>query len=147
MPIIGVWAATDTLVRRGGPPGRDNLFFYVIPLSDMLVFATLMYFAFRQRRNSPAHKRLIYIATSGLLIAAVARWTWGFVHRQAPHAAYVVYAFLAVLVLYDLWATHKVHRVTAWASAFLIFVYEIRLPIGRTAAWHSFAAWVQAIAS
>jgi hypothetical protein len=147
MVVIGVVAGTDSLVRRAGPVGRDPLFFYIIPLSDMLVFATLIVFAFRNRLNPPAHKRLIFVATSGIMIAAIARWPWSFVHRSAPHAAFVVYGFLAVLMIYDLWATRKVHPATLWASTFLIFVYQIRLPIGRTAAWHAFAAWVQALAS
>jgi hypothetical protein len=49
MVVLGVLAATDSLVRHGGPPDRDNLFFYIIPLTDMLIFATLILFAFRAR--------------------------------------------------------------------------------------------------
>jgi hypothetical protein len=72
MVVLGVLAATDSLVREAGPPGRDPLFFYVIPLSNMLVFATLIFFAFRARSNPPAHKRLILLATLALLVAAIA---------------------------------------------------------------------------
>jgi|SRR5215470_4959492 len=147
MVIVGVMAATDALVRRAGPVGRDPLSFYIIPLTDMLVFATLIVFAFRNRLNAPAHKRLIYVATSGILIAAIGRWPWSFVHRNpAQHAAFGVYGFLLVLMIYDLWATRKVHRATLWASAFLIFVYQVRLLIGKTAVWHTFASWAQALA-
>jgi len=144
MVVVGTLAATDSLVRRAGPAGRDVLFFYIIPLSDMVVFSTLIAFAFHNRKNPAVHKRLIYIATSCILIAAIARWPWVYVHRNAAHASYVVYAFLALLWIYDWWATRKVHRATLWASALLIFVFEIRLVIGQTAAWHSFASWVQA---
>jgi hypothetical protein len=28
----------------------------------------------------------------------------------------------------------------------MIFVYVVRIPIGKTGAWHAFAAWVQSIA-
>jgi hypothetical protein len=28
----------------------------------------------------------------------------------------------------------------------MIFVYAVRIPIGRTQAWHAFAGWVQAVA-
>src|SRR3981081_2457090 len=83
MVILGVLAATDSLVREAGPPGRDPLFFYVIPLSNMLVFATLIFFAFRARSHPPAHKRLILLATLALLVAAIARWPWAMVHRKA----------------------------------------------------------------
>ena len=84
MVVLGVLAATDSLVREAGAARRDPKFFYIIPLTDMLVFATLVYFAFRNRFNAAAHKRLLMIATTGLMIAAVARWPWAFVHRQNP---------------------------------------------------------------
>jgi FtsH-binding integral membrane protein len=146
MVVLGVLAATDSLVREAGPAGRDPKFFYIIPLTDMLVFATLVFFAFRARSNSTAHKRLILVATSSLMIAAIARWPVAIVHRNAPRAALVSYILLLMLVAYDLWSTRKVHRATLWASGFLIFVYQIRLPIGKTAAWHAFASWVQSLA-
>jgi len=146
MVMLGVLAATDSLVREAGPAGRDAKFFYIIPLTDMLIFATLTFFALRARRNPPAHKRFIFVATTALLIAAIARWPIGFVFRNAPAAALISYGFLILLVGYDLWSTRKVHRATLWAGAFLIFVQQIRLPIGKTAAWHAFASWVQSLA-
>lgn len=146
MVILGVLAATDSLVREGGPAGRDARFFYIIPLTDMLVFAILIFFAFRFRSNSPAHKRLILVATIGLSIAAIARWPLVMVYRNAGRAALFSYIFLLFMVAYDLWSTRKVHRATLWAGALLIFVQQIRPPIGNTAAWHAFAGWVQSLA-
>ena len=143
MVILGVLAATDSLGRAGGPPGRDVQFFYIVPLTDMLIFATLIFFALRARRNPQAHKRLIIVATIGLSIAAIARWPFAMVFRNAVMAAYLSYIFLIVLVAYDLWSTRKVNRATLWAGSFLIFVQQIRIPIGKTAAWHAVASWVQ----
>jgi len=143
MIILGPLAATDSLIRGAGPAGRDAQFFYIIPLTDILIFATLTFFAYRARSNPPAHKRLILVATTALLIAAVARFPMGFVNRKAPVAALLTYVFLFALAFYDYWSTRKIHRATLWASAWLIFIQQIRLPIGKTAAWHAFAAWVQ----
>ncbi len=143
MIVLGPMAATDSLIRRAGPPGRDTQFFYIIPLTDILIFAPLILLAFRLRSNPPTHKRLILVATTSLLIAAVARWPIDFVYRKAPAAALLTYVFLLILAAYDYWSTRKIHPATLWASAYLIFVQQIRLPIGRTAAWHAFAAWVQ----
>jgi len=109
----------------------------------MLNFAVLIGFAFRARFNPAAHKRLILIGTIALMIAALARWPIAFLYMRAPVATFVSYAFLLMLVAYDLWSTRKVHRVTIWASVFLIFVQQIRMPIGKTAAWHAFAGWAQ----
>jgi hypothetical protein len=145
MVILGVLAATDSLARNSGPPGSDPKFFYIIPLTDMLIFATLIFLAFRFRSSPATHKRLILVGTVALMIAAIARWPiWN--HRDPITAALTSYIFLLILLSYDLWSTRKVHRATIWAGTFLIFVQQIRIPIGKTAAWHSFATWVQSLA-
>jgi len=146
MVVLGVLAATDSLVREAGPVGRDPKFFYIIPLSNMVVFGTLVFFAFRARFNPTAHKRLILLATLALMIAAIARWPLALVHRNPFRAALVSYIFIAILVAYDLWSTRKIHRATISAGAFLIVIEQIAPPIGHTAAWHTFASWVQTVA-
>jgi len=146
MVVLGVLAATDSLVREAGPVGRDPKFFFIIPITDVLLFGTLIFFAFRNRFNPAAHKRLIFVATSGLLIAAIARWPVAFLYRNAARAGFAVYLFLLILMAYDLWSTRKIHRATLWASAFLVFVFQVRIPIGNTAVWHAFATWVQHLA-
>lgn len=146
MVVLGVMVATDSLVRSAGPVGRDPRFFYIIPLSNILVFAVVIFFAFRARSNPPAHKRLILIATTALLVAAIARWPWAMVHRKPPMAELVSYTFLLMLGAYDLWSTRKLQRATLWAGMFLVFVEQIAPPIGHTAAWHAFAGWVQSAA-
>ncbi|HEV2399033.1 MAG TPA: hypothetical protein VGS27_18955 [Candidatus Sulfotelmatobacter sp.] len=145
MVIVGWMAATDRLVRGSAPPGADTYRFYLTPVTDMVIFGALIFFAYRLRHDSSAHKRLIYIATVGLLIAAIARFPSRWLFHDGLHAGIASYPFLVLLIAYDLWSTHKVHRATLWASGFLIFVQLSRVPIGKTAAWHSFAAGVQSI--
>jgi FtsH-binding integral membrane protein len=146
MAVVGPWAATDRLVRGAARPGQDPYFFYIIPLTDILNFSVLILFAYLFRRDPATHKRLIYIATVSLLIAPLARWHWTYTLHQPAHAAYVTYSLLAMLAVYDLWSTHRLQRATVWASAFLIFIQQIRLVVGATAPWHHFAAWVQSVA-
>lgn len=145
MVVLGVLAGTNSLARGFAPPGLDAATFYVIPITDMLIFPTLIFFAFRDRFNPPAHKRFILIATLALMIAPIARWPWAVVNGNPIASALIVYLYLLFLVVYDLWSIHKVHRATLWGGAFLIFVQQIRVPIGKTAAWHAFAAWAQSI--
>jgi len=145
MVVLGVMAGTDSLVRHAGQLdsfARDPKAFYLVPLTDMLLFATFIYFAFRNRRDSPAHKRYIYIASTTLMVAAIARWPLAFSARNVSVAGLLSDIFLLLLVAYDLWSTRKIHRATLWAGALLIFIQQIRLPLGKTALWHSFADWV-----
>ncbi len=145
MVILGTLAATDALRREA--PGMDPKTFYIIPLTDMVVFSTLVVFAFRARFDPPAHKRLILIATTALMIAAIARWPFAFI-QQTPLwvSELCTYGFLALLLAYDVLSMRKVHRATIWGSLFLIFVQRVRLPIGGTGVWHAFATWAQNLA-
>src|SRR2546423_1381556 len=85
MVVVGVLAATDALVRAF-PPGRDPLAFYIVPITDMVVFPTLVFFAFRARFNPQAHKRIIMVATIALLTAPIARLPFEAIHRKPPMA-------------------------------------------------------------
>ena len=146
--ILGLLAATESLARNfaAGEPGVGARAFYAIPLADMLVFSTLVFFAFRERFNPAAHKRLILIATITLLDAAFIRWPiptawWGL--RAAQMCCY---ALLLLLMGYDLWSTGKVQRVTLWAGAFVIALQQTSSSVGHTAPWQSFATQVQNLA-
>jgi hypothetical protein len=143
MIIAGLVAATDAMAHFPRP-GRDALAFYIVPVSDIFIFAVLIANAFRTRRDPASHKRLILIATNALLIAAVARWPLALVHRHVVAAGLVSDVFLVILIAYDLFSLHRIHRATLWAGGFFVIVQQIRFPIGQTAAWHSFAGWVQA---
>jgi hypothetical protein len=142
MIVLGLLAATDALARGAGPPGLDPKSFFAVPLGDMLIFATLIFFSFRNRTKPVVHKRLLIIATVGLSIAAINRWPFVVRHH---HGAPYSYIFLLMIAAYDFWSTHSVYASTLWSSAFLITVQQICGPIGRTSGWLHFAAWVQSM--
>jgi len=141
MVVLGILTATGALARGVALPGMDAKTFYAVPVLNMLLFATLIFFAFRARFQSAAHKRIILIATIALTSAAFTRWPSA--HLNAQVAFLFTYILLLCLVAYDLWSLRRIHRATAWAGAFLIFVAQMSLIIGGTAAWHAFATWTQ----
>ncbi len=146
MVVLGVLAATDSLAHRASPSGVDPKIFYIVPITDMVIFSVLIAFAFRTRSNSAVHKRLVMVATVSLMIAAIARWPFAFSHRNPFRAALISWVFLLLLMAYDFWSTHKVHRATIYATVFLIFIQMVRFPIANTHAWQAFAAWAQSLA-
>jgi hypothetical protein len=141
MVILGSMAATNLLLRDGAALGADAKTFYASSLGDMVIFATLIFFAFRERFNPAAHKRLILIATFTLLEAPINRWPFAIIQRAPFMIDVFAYAFLLLLVAYDLWSTRKVQRATLWGGLFLVVMQQLELPIGRTAVWQSFATW------
>lgn len=137
MVILGVITATDQLYRFATPASdlTETRGFYAVPLGGIVVFAPLVFFAYRERFHPAAHKRLMLIATIALTDAAFARLT-NFNEQTAQNWCYVM---LAMLIGYDLWSTRKVHRATLWGGAFLVLIFQGRLLIGNTAPWQAFA--------
>ncbi len=147
MVVIGVLAATNSLARNFSPPGSgfDPRTFYAVPILGMVMFATLIFFAFRARSNPAAHKRLILVATICLMGAPTGRPPFNVITGRPLLANIFVYFFLLVLVCYDLWSVRKVHRATIWAGLFVVIATLVSIPVGGTAVWHNFAGRAQTL--
>ena len=76
MIVLGVIAAIDALHRgvRIGP--LDPAVSMAIPLLGITAFTIVIAASWRARRRPDAHKRLILIATMGLVAAAFGRFPW-----------------------------------------------------------------------
>lgn len=144
MVVLGVLATADELRRMGSiPPPPDMKAFAIVPLTSILMFGVFIALAYRARKDSPLHKRLILIAMIDMMTAGIARWPFAYVYQNVGHAVLVSCFFIVALVLYDLWSTHKIHRATLWGCLVVILVQQSRETIGATAAWHAFASWMQ----
>src|SRR5262249_46054188 len=112
MVVLGVWVNNRGLTRGGSPPDSGGAAIYFLGFSLMLIFAVLVAFAFRARANAAAHKRLILVATVALVPAALVRLPLAFVQQGLEKPTLLSYTFLLILLIYDLWSTHKIHRAT-----------------------------------
>jgi hypothetical protein len=144
MVVSVVMTGADLAMRAKGKPGGEVILGLLsITFADAFSFATLAGFAYALRRNAPAHKRLIIIATACITRAAFNRWHIAILFHRFYAAYAATYIFLLLLVAYDLWSLRRIHRATIWGSAFLIFMGQMTRFIGPSAAWHAFAQWVQ----
>ena len=146
MILLGTATASDRLARHVTQPGMDTTAevraFYSVPVADMLMFSTFVYFGYRNRFQPAVHKRLMLFATLSLLDAGFDRWPV-FDPYSLPVVHLICFTPLVLLIIgYDWWSTGKVQRATIWSAIFMVVVQQICHPLGRTAAWQSFAAWV-----
>lgn len=144
MVIIGVLTALIRAKTAPPVPGFDSpLVFLTIPLGDMLVFAILIGAAFYFRRRTDIHKRLMLIATIGILPAAVARLPFAFIPQYGPIAFFgLADLFIVPCVIFDLITRGRPHRATVLAAALIVISQPLRLVIGNTHAWIAFATWL-----
>ena len=138
MVVLGTLAAVDALRRGDGVLGLDPQTFFVIPISGMLLFGVLVFYAYRLRRNTEAHKRLILIATMALMDAAIGRWQHpAILQRIPPTQDLVMLALLLTLVMFDFFNLRRVSKYTLRGALFVMGVHLVRVPVGHTAAWHA----------
>ncbi len=141
MIVLGVIAAIDALHRgvRIGP--LDPAVSLAIPLIGIVGFVVIIYASWRARRRPDAHKRLILIATMGLVAAAFGRFPWdriGF--PPAAGAVTGLGVLLLILLAFELITIRRIHRSTMWAAPLMFASVALAVPIGMTHAWHAFAA-------
>ena len=99
------------------------------PLLDMLVFAPFFAAALYYRRKPELHKRLMVVATTSLLIAAVGRMQF----LGEPRALWVQVIWTAPILLamaHDFWRQRRIHPVYVVGLVALL----LEGPLGRTPA-------------
>ena len=143
MIVLGVIAAVDALHRgvRIGP--LEPAVSFAIPTIGIVGFTVVIYASWRARRRPDAHKRLILLATIGLVEAAFGRFPWNRLGLPPAAGAVTGLGILVLLVIvYDLVSLHRIHRSTMWAAPLTFAVNALAVPIGMTTMWHAFAAMV-----
>lgn len=143
MVVLGVLAAIDSSRRRFTPPGVDSSTILAIQATELSVFALLVGWGLCVRRDGPAHKRLILLATIAILGPAVNRWPFAFIHQIPPSTAFIIDAFLLCIISFDLLTCRKIHRATVWGSLAILVMQPIMFALGHSAFWHRFTEWVQ----
>ena len=144
MVFVGCVTAVIRAKEGAAPPGAPSpLAFLTIPLGDMLVFAILVGAGFYFRRRTDVHKRLMLLATIAILPAATARLPFAFIQEFGPLAFFgLADLFIVVCLLYDLYTRRRFHRATIWGGLLIVVSHPLRLFVGGTQAWLSFAEWL-----
>ena len=118
MIVLGVAVAIVMVrfdTRTLHEPGGDA--FLIVPLFDMLAFAVFFSLAVLWRKKPEMHRRLMFIATCGLVVAAFGR-----IPFVAEHgfSYYTVDVLIFLGILRDLVVNRSVHRVYLVALPVLI---------------------------
>ena len=142
MPLVGVVVAIDAARRGVTPPGGPPpLVFLSVRLGDLVVFSSLVATGFAFRRQSDIHKRLMLLATIGLLTPAIARMP--LISGGGPLVYFgLTDVFVAACLVYDRVTLGRFSRAFLWGGLFLVASQPLRLAIAFTPAWHAFAGWL-----
>ena len=143
MLIVGVSTGIVRAKVGEAPPNVPNLAFLTVPLGDMFVFGCLAGAAVYFRRRPDAHKRLMMIATLAVLPAAFARWPFAFNQQGGLFVAFGLADLGVVLLLaYDIATRGRPHVASVLGGLLLIASHPLRMVVGVTQPWLSFATWM-----
>ena len=142
MLVVGFLAAVDAARRGATPPGGPPpLVFMAIPFADLVVFGALAAAGLALRGRREAHKRLMLLATIGLLTPAIARLPG--IAAAGPLAFFgLADLFIVACLAYDRATRGRVHPAFVWGSLFLVLSQPLRLVIAGSEAWLRVARWI-----
>ncbi len=157
MTIFGFLVAVNAMKRSAAMGQLDaGVAFAIVPLSGILFFAVVSGLAIAKTRQPETHKRLMLLAAISILDAAVARWFLTFLAPPGPLGpppvpvtigpAMVAYLLLVVAIVADWRRCGRPHPVYIYGGAALLAVKLLNWPISMTAAWHSLAGGILALA-
>lgn len=144
MVLLGNLAAVAAM--NGGFIGFDPYKFYAIPFFAIWTFAILVALAIRSRNRAETHKRLMLLASTQIVEAAVARVPLAAINDFAP-ISFMIGANIVLVcgIAYDLVSRGRVHRVYVWGGLFVLASQIGRGVIGETAAWGAFARFMASL--
>lgn len=132
--------AHQTAADRGGTP---PLVFLVVPLADLLLFVLFFGLAIVRRRRPADHKRLMLLTAASFLPPAAARFPIPALLALGPLWFFGLPTVLTIAALvYDTWRNRKVNWMFLAGSIVLIASFPLRIVIGQTDTWISFATWL-----
>ena len=137
VPVAVMVAANE--LHRSASFGEAALSFSLVPVWEVCNFAVLAGSAFALRRNPAAHKRLIVLATSAMMPAAVSRIPVHLIRQWTP---WEVISFPVAIAVYDIWSMRRIHPATLIGAALICSFMFGCMPLGHTAAWHVVARWI-----
>ena len=127
-------------VRAGDAPDAIRRLFG--PLLDMLTFAPLFAAAVHYRHRPQLHKRLMIVATTVLLVAAVGRMR-AFLLPNVVLVQLVWSSPILLAMIYDYVKYRLVHRVYVLGLAVLLIeTPPVRTWLRSSDVWRGFGAWL-----
>jgi hypothetical protein len=126
-----------------GVPHEMVLAFLAIPAVALVLFPSLVGAAVVLRQNAGAHKRLMMLATTVILAAAVHRLLMRLVDPAITPPCFfgATDLFIVAFVVYDLVTHKRVHAATIGGGLAIILSQFLAVALAGSQMWLTFAHW------
>ena len=125
------------------PPGLPMANFLVVPFFDVVVFATLAGAGLYFRTKPQVHKRLMILATLGILTAGLARIPLDFIRNRDISTLFLMGdVFALAYILHDTLSHKRLHPACLFGGLLIVLSVPYRFTIDDTQVWQNFTAWL-----
>jgi len=139
--MVTVHAAKHGTLAK--PPGLPAANFLVVPFFDVIVFAALAGAGLYFRMKPQVHKRLMILATLGILTAGVARIPLDFIRNRDISTLFLIGDVVALAYIAHDTLTHKrLHPACLFGGLLIVLSVPFRFTIDDTQAWQNFTTWL-----
>jgi hypothetical protein len=142
--VVGMATAVDAqLVRGAAPPGVNPHAFFVLPVSDMTLFAIFFAAAIYYRKRPAEHKSLMLLTAINFMPAALFRIVPA---ERSTLTAFGIPVLIALACLVSNSRKHgKVNRVFAAGVLLLFLAIPARIMLMGSEAWLAFVGWLASL--
>jgi len=134
MIVVGGRTAVEAARLGAVPPGAKPWNFIAIPFGDITTFAIFFLGAVLWRNDKDKHKRLMILASTCLMAAALVRWP-GVLALGALVSYVLMLVFPIAGAVYDRWSRGRVHPVYWWGLALLALGVAARVALLGSPTW------------
>jgi hypothetical protein len=139
--IVTAFTVFDQRIDAGQIEDAQKRLF--VPLTDIMVFIPFFAAAWIWKNRPELHKRLIIVASTVLLIAAVHRITFLGPRPRPPAVILAIWlAPIYIAMLRDWTRERRIHVVYLLGIAAVLFLKFGRIGMARSQTWHDLAAWL-----
>lgn len=139
MVVLGLLVAVEGSRLGHRPPMIDKYVFFIIPLANALLFGGFVAAGLLNRTRAACHKRFMLLATIALLTPAIVRLRLPVVPPGPIGGFIITDLFIIAAWAWDWRSNGRVHPALLWGGLLFIASQPIRILIGQTDLWKSFA--------
>ncbi len=144
--VAGYCTVILTANAAGGVAARVGRVPILFPLAAVLAFGVLATIALARRHDPGTHKRLMFLATSSLVMTPLARLARMAGSPLIPPVNGMLLSdlFVAALFVFDWRIRGRLHPATLWGGGLLLASQPLRLAVNGSTTWHAVAGWLLA---
>jgi FtsH-binding integral membrane protein len=145
MVIIGINVSIHA-AKYGSPaipPGMPIAKFLAVPLFEVVVFSCLAGAGLYYRFKPQVHRRLMILATLGILTAGLVRVPLDFIRNRDIKTIFLMGdAFALIYIAHDTLKYKRLHPACLFGGLLIILSVPLRFAIDDTQAWQNFTSWL-----